>query len=58
MREYLDYIHFFGIVGGIFLAGDAIGNLGTIGHNVIGELITALIFLAFSFTAYTIKNRV
>jgi hypothetical protein len=58
MRGFLDYVHFIGLVGGIFLTIDAVANIQTIGHNVIGELLFALGFLVVSFIAYTFKNRV
>jgi hypothetical protein len=58
MRGFLDYVHFIGLVGGIFLTIDAVANLATIGHNVIGELLLALGLLVISLIAYTFKNRV
>lgn len=57
MRGFLDYVHFGGLIIGLVLTADALGNLQTAGHNVIGELLTALIALALSFTAYTLKHR-
>lgn len=57
MRGFLDYVHFCGLIIGGVLALDAVANLDTIGHNVIGELLTALGSLVLSFTAYTVKNR-
>jgi len=58
MRGFLDYVHFGGLIIGITLTADALANLGTIGHNVIGELLISLGCLVLSFTAYTLKTRV
>lgn len=57
MRGFLDYLHFGGLVIGIALTVDALANLDTIGHNVIGELLVSVGLLVVSFTAYTLKNR-
>jgi len=57
MKGLLDYIHFIGLASGVVLACDAIGNLQTIGHNVVGELLTSLALMVASFIAFTIKKR-